>query len=254
MPEYVDYSEYYDYDYPPNEEEIQYYIEYAKTTGGPILELGCGTGRILIPIAKAGFDINGIDISENMLNVAKKKIKARRLSPHVTLTCSDMANFELPQKNFSMVFAAARSFMHLFTQDKQIACLNAVNRHMRPNGLLLLDLYSPNFKRLSQPAESEYRVHREFNLPNGNLVVHKRRFLGTDQLNQVNSEEILFEEYGEGGSRIRTKKARMDTRYTFRFELQLLLERAGFEVQALFRDYRKAPYDGTGELLVVARK
>ncbi len=117
-----------------------------------------------------------------------------------------------------------------------------------------MDLYSPCLSKLAQRPEKDFSVRREFALPNGNRVIHKRRFLGTDLLNQINSEEILFEEYDPGGSLVRTRIVPLETRYTFRYELELLLEKAGFEVQSIFRDYDKNPYDGTGEIIVVAQK
>ena len=84
MPEYVDYAEYYDQDHGLMTVNIPVYLEYANETGGPILELARGTGRVLIPIAKAGFTIYGLDISENMLAIAEEKIKEMKVS-EVTL-------------------------------------------------------------------------------------------------------------------------------------------------------------------------
>jgi len=256
MPRYVDYAEYYDYDNVggPMTEDIPFYLGYAEETGGPILELACGTGRVMIPIAEASFTVHGLDFSENMLQVERRKISEKGLWDRVTLTLGDMADFDLPVKGFTMAFVAVRSFMHLFTQGIQLGCLRCVHRHLRPGGLLLMDLYSPRLSKLAQPPEKEFSVRREFTLPNGNRVIHKRRFLGTDLLNQINSEEILFEEYAPDGGLVRTRIVPLDTRYTFRYELELLLEKAGFEVQSIFRDYDKNPYDGTGEIIIVAQK
>ncbi|HUV53617.1 MAG TPA: class I SAM-dependent methyltransferase [Candidatus Krumholzibacteriaceae bacterium] len=256
MPRYVDYAEYYDYDNVggPMTEDIPFYLGYTEETGGPILELACGTGRVMIPIAEAGFTVHGLDFSENMLQVARRKISEKGLWDRVTLTGGDMADFDLPVKGFTMAFVAVRSFMHLFTQGIQLGFLRCVHRHLRPGGLLLMDLYSPRLSKLAQPPEKEFSVRREFTMPNGNRVIHKRRFLGIDLLNQINSEEILFEEYDPDGGLVRTRIVPLETRYTFRYELELLLEKAGFEVQSIFRDYDKNPYDGTGEIIIVAQK
>ena len=256
VPKYIDYAEYYDYDHigQPMMVDVPFYIEYARETGGPILELACGTGRVLVPIAEAGFTVHGLDISENMLHVARAKINDKKLSHLVSLSRHDMANFDLPMKNHGMAFIAARSFMHLFTQRKQLDCLECVYRHLKPGGLLIMDLYAPSFKWLSQSPEDDFKVRREFTLPNGNRVIHKRRFRGVDLVNQINSEEILFEEYDNEGNLVHTREAYMDTRFTFRYELELLLDRVGFRVQNVFRDYEKNPYDGTGEIIVVAQK
>ena len=253
MPTYVDYAEYYDIDHAITV-DIPFYIDYANATGGPILELACGTGRVLIPIAEAGFTVHGIDISENMLQVARRKISEKDLWDRVNLTCGDMAEFDLPLKNFSMAFVAVRSFMHLFTQESQLGCLSCVHRHLKPGGILVMDLYAPRYSKLAQPPEEDFTVRKEYILPNGNRVIHKRRWMGTDPINQINTEEILFEEYGPDGVLVRTRMVPLDTRYTFRYELELLLEKTGFKVQSIYRDYDKNPYDGTGEIIVVAQK
>lgn len=252
-PKYVDYAEYYDYDGGPMTVDIPFYLEYAKETGGPILELACGTGRVLIPIAETGVTIHGLDISENMLEIAAEKIIERELS-NVTLSLGDMAEYDLPMKGFSMAFIAVRSFMHLFTPEDQVACLESTFRHLKPGGLLLMDLYAPRYSKLAQLPEEKFTFRREFDLPNGNRVVHNRRWMGTDLVNQVNTEEILFEEYDPDDELVITRIVPLQTRYTFRYELQLLLEKTGYRLQAVYRDYEKNQYDGTGEIIVVAQK
>lgn len=253
MPAYVDYAEYYDLDHAMSE-DIPFYVGYARETGGPILELACGTGRVTIPIAEAGFTVHGIDISENMLRVARRKISEKGLWDRVTLTHGDMAGFDLPEKGFSMAFVAVRSFMHLFTQESQLGCLGCTHRHLKPGGILVMDLYAPRYSKLAQPPEEEFTVRKEYTLPNGNRVIHKRRWMGTDLVNQINSETILFEEYDPDGGLVRTRTVPLETRYTFRYELELLLDKAGFVVQSIFRDYEMNPYDGTGEIIAVAKK
>jgi cyclopropane fatty-acyl-phospholipid synthase-like methyltransferase len=91
LPEYVDYAEYYDQDHGPMIVDIPFYVEFARETGGPILELACGTGRVLIPIAEARFTIYGLDISENMRKIAEEKIREMKLSG-VSLIHSDITD------------------------------------------------------------------------------------------------------------------------------------------------------------------
>ncbi len=79
-------------------------------------------------------------------------------------------------------------------------------------------------------------------------------FVKKDFLRQVNHVERVFEEFSRSGRLLRSRTVRLSTRYSFRYELQLLLEKAGFEVESLFRGYDKRPYDGTGEIIIVARK
>lgn len=253
MPEYVDYAEYYDYDHIFTE-DIPFYLEYANETGGPILELACGTGRLLLPLAEMGYEVHGVDFSENMLEVARRRIAEHGLSHRVKLTRANMADFDLQEKSFALAFAAVRSFMHLYTQEDQLSCLDRVYRHLRPGGLFIVDVYSPNLEILARPPGSDFELRNEFVLPNGHCVTRRDRFVRNDFLNQINQWEMLFEEYDRDGNLVRSRLVPMDTRYTFRFELQLLLEKAGFEVQSIFRDYEKRAYDGTGEIIAVASK
>ena len=251
---YIDYAEYYDHDIGNVTIDIPFFLEYANQTGSPILELACGTGRVLIPLAEAGFTIHGLDISENMLKIAAEKVEDKKLSNLVTLTEGDMANYDLPVKDFSMAFITFRSFMHLFTQEDQLSCLKCTYEHLKPGGLLIIDVYSPRFSKMAQPIAEDFSVHKEYVLPNGNRVVNKRRWGGTDLVNQVNTEELLFEEYGSDGLLVRERLVPLQTRYTFRYELQLLFEKAGYRVLSVFKDFEKNHYDGVGEIIIVAQK
>jgi SAM-dependent methyltransferase len=253
MPEYVDYAEYYDWDHVFTD-DIPFYLEYAERTGSPILELACGTGRLLVPLAQAGYTVHGIDLSEKMLAAAREKIARKGLSDRISISQADMAHFDLPGKSYALAFVAVRSFMHLFTQPDQKACLSRVLNYLRPGGLFIVDVYAPNLSRLAAPGDGEFKLRREFVLPNGNRVVRKDRFVRNDYVNQVNESELLFEEYDGSGKLVRSRTVPLTTRYTFRFELQLLLENAGFEVVDLFGGYDQRPYEGTGEIIFVARK
>jgi len=251
---YVNYADYYDCDVGNVTVDIPLFLEYAEQTGDPILELACGTGRILIPIAEAGYKIHGLDISENMLIIAEEKVKEKKLSNLVTLTIGDMANYDLAEKNFSMAFIAFRSFMHLYTQEDQLSCLECTFNHLKPGGLLIIDVYSPRFSKMAQPPDEKFRIHKEYTLPNGNRVLNKRRWRGTDLVNQVNTEDLLFEEYNSQDVLVRSTVVPITTRYTFRYELQLLMERVGFRLKSVFKDFSKNPYDGVGEIITVAEK
>ena len=253
MPPYVDYAEYYDQDHDM-QVDIPFYLDLARQCGSPVLELACGTGRVAIPLAEAGFEVWGIDLSENMLAVCRAKVEQRRLADRVHLVPADMAAFDLPQKEFGLAYVPYRSFMHLFTQQDQIACLERVYGHLRPGGLLAVDLYAPDFAFLAGDPDRPFTRGVEFDLPNGHHVIRRHRSIQSDIANQIQHSELRFEEYNAGGLLVRERTLPLYTRYTFRYELQLLLERAGFEVIDVFRDYDRHPYDGTGEIIAVARR
>lgn len=117
-----------------------------------------------------------------------------------------------------------------------------------------MDVYAPDFNLMAQEPDGPFILRREFDLPNGHHVKRRERFVKNDLVNQIRHHEIRFEEYDATGALARELTVPMDTRFTFRYELQLLLERVGFEVADIFRDYDKNPYDGTGEIIAVARR
>ena len=124
---------------PLTKEEVTWYVKYARETGGPVLDLPCGTGRLLCRIAEAGFEVTGIDLSGTMLDIARKNVaalpaEARR---RVKLIKADMSDFHLDRR-FRLVYIADNSFRELTDRDSQLACLHLVREHLGPDGVLLV--------------------------------------------------------------------------------------------------------------------
>jgi SAM-dependent methyltransferase len=254
VPEYIDYAQFYDHDHQGTVPDLEFYLDYARQCGSPVLELACGTGRLLVPMAEAGFAMSGVDLSKNMLAVCKKKVEDRKLAGRVSLVHASMTDYDLSRRDFALAFIAFRSFMHLYSQDEQLACLACTYEHLRPGGLLLIDIYAPLYALLAQDPNQPFAVRREFDLPNGHHVIRKDRFVKNDSMHQIQYAELRFEEYDLDGVMVNAHTIPLSTRYTFHFEMQLLLEKAGFEVIDLFRDFDKTPFDGTGEIITVARR
>jgi SAM-dependent methyltransferase len=184
MPKYVDYADYYDSDHAI-QHDIPFYLERARAVGAPTLELACGTGRVLLPLARAGIDIAGLDSSDRMLEVCQRKLQDAGLAGKTPLFKMDMTEFELPYREYGLVFVAARSFMHLYSQADQLACLEHAFAHMRVEGSLVLDLYSPDYAMMSQDPDQPFKVTAEYDLPNGNYVIRSDRFVRNDSCLQI---------------------------------------------------------------------
>jgi len=122
MPEYDAYSVYYDLIYATRQRDVPFYLDMAKETDGPVLELACGTGRILLPLARTGFEVTGLDLSQAMLDKLQAKLDAepREVQSRVALKCANVRDYRFSQKS-RLVFCAFNSFLHLMTTDDQLA-------------------------------------------------------------------------------------------------------------------------------------
>jgi SAM-dependent methyltransferase len=252
MSEYVDFSEYYDFDHALTV-DIPFYLDIASQCQPPFLELACGTGRLLIPIAQAGYEVYGLDISANMLAVCRQAVQHHHLEQQVHLHLANMVSFDFPNKDFGLVIIALRSFMHLLTQTDQLACLQRAYAHLHSGGYFLLNVIAPDPQKLTQPPSQVFVTRREFDLPNGHHVVRLERLVEHDLVNQVRHFEFKFEEYDPAGALVRERHIPLRMRYLFQHELYGLLETVGLQVVDTFRDYNRSPYDGTGEMIVMAR-
>jgi SAM-dependent methyltransferase len=250
---YVEYPEYYDHAHGQTL-DIPFYLHYARECGSPILELACGTGRLVLPLARAGYRITGVDLAPGMLAICRGRVEEAGIEDRVSLTQADMAGFDLSEKAFALAFIALRSFTHLFRQEDQLACLERVHEHLRPGGMLIIAVFALNHRVAAQDEDGLFSVLREFDLPDARHVIQWQRFIRYDAGNQIMYHEFKFEERDREGRRLRERTVPMTMRYTSRYELQLLLERVGFEVIDVFRDYDMLPYNGKYEIIMVSRK
>jgi len=251
-------AEFYDWVIPYRErQDVDFFVEMGRQARGPVLELGCGTGRILIPTARAGVEITGLDSSSRMLEMCRQKLagEAEEAQSKVKLVKADMRCFDL-RNPFRLVTIPFRPFQHLLTVGDQIACLRSVHTHLGEGGRLILDLFNPSLPRLADPKYlSEFEAEPEFTMPDGRKVARRHRLLQRDNLNQIIDVEFSYlVTYPDGRQEELCQAARL--RYLFRFEAEHLLARCGFDIEHVYRDYDKSPYEEgePGELIFVARK
>jgi SAM-dependent methyltransferase len=237
------------------EGDVAFYVEEAFACGSTVLELGCGTGRILIPIAEAGTEIVGLDRSADMLAVARGKLAAHppEVQRRARLVCGDMRDFDFAQR-FRLVTIPYRAFLHNLTVVDQLRTLEQVRRHLADDGRLVLNVFDPSVRllaagRWSRPAEQ----HREFKHPRtGNRVAIREDFR-YDLERQLVEGAFDFDELDASGQVVATTHGPLTLRYVFRFEMEHLLARAGLRVEALFGDFRRGPFQAGREQVWVAR-
>src|SRR5215469_6205132 len=216
---YAPVADLYDYVVPYHgRTDIDFYVEAAKEAGGPVLEIGCGTGRILIPTARAGIEITGLDVSSQMLAICRNRLEseAEDVQSRVQLVEKDMRDFRLSQK-FALVTTPFRPFQHLLTVQDQRACLASIRRHLAADGLLILDLFNPSLELLANsPIEEETDEEPEFATPDGRRVIRRQKKVAEDRFNQVNRHELIYYVTYPDGRKERLVHA-FDFRYIFRF-------------------------------------
>src|SRR5262245_49620967 len=136
----------YDLLHGPITRDIAFYLECASRFGDPVLELGTGTGRVLLPLVEAGYDVTGLEFSPAMLQLARAKVGERvTMGDRVRLVVGDMTAFDLGRR-FALVLVPARAFQHVITPAGQRTALACIHRHLGPGGHLLLDLSGPNLQ------------------------------------------------------------------------------------------------------------
>lgn len=225
--------------------DAEFYLDLARRTGGPALELGCGTGRVLLPIARAGIAATGLDQAPAMLDVLRRKAPPANLR----LVVGSMVDFDLGAERFRLVYSAFRPFQHLLTVPEQLGCLAAVRRHLAPDGLFAFDVFAPRLARIAEPEEPEFE---EVRFPQGDETVVRYASITRDLATQVMDVHFRFERR-RGDVVVGEERTSFRMRWFYRYEIEHLLARAGFEVVDVFGGFDRRPYDGHGEIITVAR-
>src|SRR3954467_13568075 len=151
-------ARYYDWEHHDYDADIPLYLDFARRTGGPILELACGTGRLMVPLLESGERVVGIDSSAPMLDRARQAIGRAGLSGRATLHQADVRTLDLGQR-FRLAIFGLDSFGLLLTIDDQLAALRRIYQHLEPGGLLVLDLSNGNGRGDEAPDELVLQHH-----------------------------------------------------------------------------------------------
>ena len=229
-PSLYDLAEIYDAILPPGPCE-EFYLEEARRVGGPVLELACGTGRLTIPLARAGLEIVGLDASPAMLAQAKQKSAAA--GGDVSFVSGDMRCFDLG-RSFGVVLVSCNSLGHLTEPEDLQACLAAIRRHLAPGGVLAFDVVLPDLRHLVPPEGGARRLDLG---PNPSSAIEGEEQVEYDPVRQLriahwrirppDGEELAL--------------APLVQRQFFPQELPLLLRSSGLELVARYGDFARNP-------------
>ena len=231
-------------------DDIPFYVEEATRSGGTVLELGCGTGRVSIPIAHAGIDIVGIDASSTMLARAREKSREAGV-PNLKLLWADMRDFNLSSE-FKLVIIPFRGLLSLLSVDDEIRTLMNIKRHLAPGGKLIFDIFVPDLDMMVQEGDVPYHFRDVADTEIGrHLVVwNQARY---DAFSQVMSIRTTIEQLDDSG-RVSSKIYRdFALRYIFRWEMHHLLGLCGYDVRALYGNFERGEFrEDSTEMVWVA--
>jgi SAM-dependent methyltransferase len=246
--------------------DVEFYVSLAKearAAGHPVLELACGTGRVSIPIARAGVQVVGLDASPAMLGRAHEKARAERSRSGEGLTNvrwveGDMRDFALPER-FGLVIIPFRSFQHLLTVDDQLSCLRCVYQHLVAGGRFALHIFNPDIARiatwLTTRRGGAQRLSGEYRHPRSGRRARRWELPAYHPAEQQLDVSFLDEEIEDDGGVVSRVYRDLRLRYTFRFEMEHLFAGAGFEIEALYGDFARGAFDDTSvEQVWLARR
>jgi ubiquinone/menaquinone biosynthesis C-methylase UbiE len=227
----------------------------AAGIGGNILEVGAGTGRALVPVAHAAptAQVVGIEPSVAMRAQAQVRIEAAGASvtSRVTLMEGHFGDIGVPDGSQDLVYTAFRSFQHVLTPAEQLAGLAEVRRVMRPGATLLLDLFDPDYRFLH---DADFQCVARYSGAGG-TVIERFDARTIDRVAQLVCVDFRWVESDADGNVVAEHAGDYRIRYTFHWELQHLLARAGFEIDVVYGAYDKTPLGPeSAEIIVLARR
>ena len=229
--------------------DAHFYVDLAKETGGPVLEIGCGTGRVLLPTARAGIEIHGVDNSRPMLDVLRENAarEGADVLKRIILHDGDMRYFQL-NRTFPLVTIPFRPMQHMFTVADQVSALKSAAAHVAKGGVLAFDVFYPKFDRLPLRIGEE-QLETEWSPASGTIIRRYYRKDALDKINQSLSLTFIFRTYRHEELICEESETLKMSYYTYP-HLRALFLMADLEPIAEYGSFAKTPLDNTAEEMI----
>jgi SAM-dependent methyltransferase len=236
-------------------DDVPFYLELAARHPGPVLELGAGTGRVTLELARAGHSVTALDLNACMLERLHSRLvlEAAEVAARVTTVEADMCEFELGQQ-FELILVPFRAFMHLLRSEDQRACLRCVARHLAPQGRFVFDAFYPNFDYMAERRRlhGAYMPDLEHTDERSGRRVKRMVSLDYRYNEQINDVIFRYETFDAQGRLRRVEEDKIHMRWQTRWEAQYLLELCGLRVLEAYGGYdRRSIEDKPSEMIFV---
>jgi len=249
-------ARFYDLDHAGFDDDLPFYGEFARMVSGPLLDVGVGSGRVAVPLALAGRQVTGIDVSAAMLALARRRAAAAGVASRLTLVHGEAATCSLPER-FGLAYFSLNTLSHLLSRPEQLAALANVRRHLQPSGRLLIDQWNPHAS--TAPDSSGQWVFGYRRQAEDGHWVTQSVTTSADPAKQELQTTIMYDEEPTapraarqegGGAAVRRTTVALQLRYFYRFEVEWLLLAAGYELEAVFGNYDLRPYSADSPRLI----
>ncbi len=209
--------------------DLEFYLKEAKKANGSVLEVACGTGRILLPLLEAGVDIDGFDISNKMLQVLKKKAEEKNLK--VNVWKADMRNFK-SKKKYDLIIVPYRAFNHVEKSEDQIKTLKNIKKHLKKGGRLILNFFYPDFNFM---AKKDGKITKK--VP---ISIKGKKYRLSEKVSYSPSEQLIRDDWLLEDLKGHKKKVlNFHLCYIYKKEFELLLRLAGYREWKVYGGFKK---------------
>ena len=234
--------------------DVEFYRRLADERGGPVLDVGCGTGRVAARLAEGGHEVVGVDLSAPMLRLAEERRASlpAEVAARLTFLQGDMTTLNLGRR-FPLIVTPSRVFQFALTSDAQLAALRAMAAHLQADGRLVLDLFDPLLEFVGPGTTFPPRTGELVHPKTGNRVEWEIAGREPDPSRQLVISDWAAREFGPSGEILRDETERLALRWSTRSEMRLLFALAGLEVEAEYGDFRGGPPEYGKEQVWVLR-
>lgn len=246
---YDDIADLYDLEHDNHHDDIALVRNIVAVVGDPVIEFGCGSGRLLLPIAQDGYSITGVDSSRTMLDRAHYAVTQANLSKEVSLVYGHMeARLDLEPRSFGVGIFSLNGLMHLTSQEAQLTALTEACRLLDPRGQLVIDLFNPTPEYLTFLDSRTLLEGVLTSRDGGEVEKWAHRKLRPSQ--QLIETRIWYDSVSKDGQ-VHRRRSSFALRYIHAAELALMVQQAGFAEWQLYGTYDLDPYDDASDRIIM---